>query len=369
MAMLVRRRHLGASFPTRSTTVLCASLCVVAWTACGDSGTTTRSDGGGPADGAADANRDGGTITPGDGGTVTPDGGTITPDGGTVAPDGGTVTPDGGGFTGNPASICSPVPINGDRTSDPRPAPPAAAGVSFHSDWPGIPNGGGYRYTQMMDDCRMQLDGQTTWHGHAALRVEVRPGDDALESGGERAEALIMQDSSGASINESAASGTQYYATSYYFPTTWDATFIHGDSESWSFVMQMYGSGGLSAARHDVGAPQIYQLSVGNNTHDFSNGAIALGTWTDLVLMYTFAATANGHVTVWRRDEGEAKFTQVLDRANVVTLEGSSQYWKQGLYRGPSVNGRTDVLWIGPTARGPSFAAVENAAFGTNDGF
>jgi hypothetical protein len=43
-------------------------------------------------------------------------------------------------------------------------------------------------------------------------------------------------------------------------------------------------------------------------------------------------------------------------------------YFKQGLYRGGSVNGRTDVFWAGPTARGSTFSAVEQAAFGTNVG-
>jgi hypothetical protein len=58
----------------------------------------------------------------------------------------------------------------------------------------------------------------------------------------------------------------------------------------------------------------------------------------------------------------------------VATLQYNSQinstvgahYWKQGLYRG-GVN-RTDVLWMGPTARATSFEAAEMAAFGTASG-
>jgi hypothetical protein len=42
--------------------------------------------------------------------------------------------------------------------------------------------------------------------------------------------------------------------------------------------------------------------------------------------------------------------------------------YKKRLDRGPHVNGRTDVLWIGPTSRGSTFAAVEQASLGTNDG-
>src|SRR5262249_46041936 len=112
---------------------------------------------------------------------------------------------------GNPNSICNPVPVNGDMTAGPFAAPAMSPqGTSFLTDWPGIPKSGGYRYTQIMDACRMQLDGTTTWHGAPALRVEVQPGDDPLALGSERAEALIMQGGSG-SIYENTMSGTQYY--------------------------------------------------------------------------------------------------------------------------------------------------------------
>jgi len=277
----------------------------------------------------------------------------------------------------NPSPICGDLPIAGDLTSSALPAPPTAgADVSFRTDWSSMPRGGGFNRTQIMNACRMQPDGTQTAHAMPAVRVEVRPGDDPLALGAdsERAEVLIMQDPSGP-IYESAASGTQYYATSYYFPATWDGTFLRGDSNSWSFVMQFHGTGsglpgGLSAGRHTASGPQMYQLQGVGQTYDLSNGGISLGQWTDFIFGYTWAATATGHITVFRRDEGQAKFTQVLDVANVVTMPSASEtyYWKQGLYRGGDVAGRIDVFWFGPTARAESFAAVEMAAFGTSDG-
>jgi hypothetical protein len=56
-----------------------------------------------------------------------------------------------------------------------------------------------------------------------AVRVEVRPGDDplALGANSERAEVLTMQNASG-NLNETAASGTEYYATSYFFRVSAD---------------------------------------------------------------------------------------------------------------------------------------------------
>ena len=74
-----------------------------------------------------------------------------------------------------------------------------------------------------------------------------------------------------------------------------------------------------------------------------------------------------GNYTVWRRDEGQVTFTQVLTGKKEIPPDRDI-YVKQGLYRGGNVDGRTDVLWIGPTARGTSFSAVERQAFGTNDG-
>jgi hypothetical protein len=272
----------------------------------------------------------------------------------------------------------------------------SAAGVTFESDWTADPAMGGWQAVQVVQPTRMHPDGTTTWHGFTAVRVEVDPGDDPLNLGEntERAEALVMQTSSGAAIPENVSSGTEYFATSYMFPSDWAGTALEGDSNSWSIVMQLHGPDALGAspafalmaAKTTSGGTE--NLFVTTNpgavpaggccgpTYPFTgNSLIALGKWTDLVFLMTFAADPTGHLTVWRRDQGQAAFTQVVDAANVATLQyqGSpssvgDHYWKQGLYRGGDVMGRVDVLWIGPTARGPTFASVECGAFGTAAG-
>jgi hypothetical protein len=243
-----------------------------------------------------------------------------------------------------------------------------------------------------MDDCRYQADpnGFKTWHGMAAARLEVQPADDPLALGEntERAECLTFQDASGKTITESAASGTQYYATSYYFSTSWAATFYPwsvfetpgstwpygtssdcsggsgNDCNSWSFVMQFYGWGGLAAASTAPGQPQTMWLDLGGQKQSFSDGGqIVVGAWLDLVIEVSWSS---GAVSVWRRNEGQPNFAQVVSATPPAPT--GSVYEKQGLYRGGTVNGRTDVLWVGPTARGSSFSAVEQAAFGTNVG-
>jgi hypothetical protein len=306
----------------------------------------TDPDGGG-VDGAALAQQDGATMGQGDAASSTDANGTT---------DGGL----------DPTPRCTKAGAHGDLTSTPQPAPPALAGVSFLTDWAAAPASGGWKRTQIIDGCRYHAEG-STWHGKAAARVEVDPGDDPLSLGAdsERAELLAMQDAQGNDIAETTASGDVYYATSYFFPAGWDGTFLKGDSNSWSFVMQLYPWAGLAAGRRGPGEAQVYFLTAGSVELDFAGGGqIALGKWTDFVVLVSWSTA---HVTLWRRDEGSAAFVKAVDGAGGA-VGAASVYAKQGLYRGGDVMGRTDVLWIGPTARGATFQAVEQAAFGTTVG-
>ncbi len=219
----------------------------------------------------------------------------------------------------------------------------------------------------------MRPDGLLTWHGKAAVRVEVQPKDDplALNANSERAEMLVMQDTHGNRITENPSVGVQYYATSYYFPISWHGQQLtwsafaptdcskgnQNQCNSWSLVMQFYPWGALGAAATSTLGPEQYIF----NGKAFSN--IALGKWTDFVFMVNWQT---GAYTIWRRDEGQMKFVEVLTGTKPV---GGEVYIKQGLYRGGNVNGRTDVLWIGPTSRGSNFSVVEKQSFGTNNGF
>jgi hypothetical protein len=240
------------------------------------------------------------------------------------------------------------------------------------TDWQEYPESGGFNGKQAMDACRIQADGFMTSHGKAAARVEVQPGDDPLNlgEGTERAEMYAMQTPSGSAIMESSSSGVQYYATSYYFPTTWAGTQLHGDSNSWSIVAQFHPSGSgtwgfLYAAATTAGGTQTYWADFGNTNVQFSDGgAITLGKWTDFVIEIDWGASA---LSIWRRDDGQSTFTEVVTNQTVGAPPGQC-YFKQGLYRGGDVSGRTDVYWFGPTVRGSTFSAVEQAAFGTNAG-
>ena len=259
-------------------------------------------------------------------------------------------------------------------------------GVTWMTDWAAQPETGGWYEVQAVDACRFHRDGEIkTWHGKAAARVEVGPGDDPLDlkSRTERAEGLISQTTNGKMILEDAKSGTQFYATSYLFPSDWGGTqypwsaFAPKDCHeedsnacnSWSIVMQFHlrGShpwGFLYAARMQPNQPQRYALLFGAKPQAFSDdGLIALGKWTDFVFKIQWDANL---MTVWRRDEGKKDFAVVVDNAPF-TPPGAPVYLKQGLYRGGAVDGRTDVFWIGPTVRASSMEAATKAAFGDGE--
>jgi Polysaccharide lyase len=277
-----------------------------------------------------------------------------------------------GGVSGNfvATKMCSGKDADTD-TVGPRDAPAALpAGVSFLTDWVARPVAGGFRYTQIQNACRYRPDGNVTWHNKAAVRVELNPGDDPLGLGTDRAELLIAQDAAGKALNDDKNAGDLYYATSYYFPPTWGATFTAGDGDSWSFLLQFYPFGGLAVGKGyypEVGGPSQSMWFATKKNYKFADSSVPLGKWLDLVFHVNWST---GAFAISRRTEGTSAFATMvsgtdLDATQVAAGEG---YLKQGIYRGPNVNGRTDVVWIGPTARGSSFQAVELAAFGTRNG-
>jgi len=246
------------------------------------------------------------------------------------------------------------------------------SGISFLTDWINLARAGGFGAYQVMDSCRMKYDPSfSTWHGLASVRVEVNPGDDPISSGGERSEVLWMKDQAGIMF-ESQTSGRVYFGMSYFFPVDFDGEVLRGNPNSWSIIMQLHpGSGNgpfgvFVAGQREPTGPHRFWWTSGQQYNFSDGGNIELGKWVDFIFDMNFNT---GAFKIYRRNEGETSFRAVVDANDPTLVNAQGSYFKQGLYRGEDVRGRTDVIWMGPTARGNSFLAVEQAAFGTRKGF
>ena len=260
------------------------------------------------------------------------------------------------------------------------------AGVTFLSDFASDPLRGNWAHIQVMHLDRLSASSSETNHGKRAAMVDVRPGDNPMSCcvGSERAEVLHMRSPGGQVFYETVDSGTQYFAVSYKFPADFQSV-PPGTPGAWQTILQLHGVDAL-------GAPPAFALDVAGgrfqvklNTGDLARGSrivrhelfdssLNAGNWVDLVIRIKFATDETGSVTVWRRNETEVRFREVLDIQNVPTLQYDSarkiepgrHYWKQGLYR--SAMPFRNVFWMGPMARASTFAAAERAAFNTKSG-
>ena len=216
--------------------------------------------------------------------------------------------------------------------------------------------------------------------GAYSARVEVRPGDDPINSGGERAEVVSMEDKNGNQINESESSGTQYYAMSIYLPSDWTPPLPDTHGLIWGLALQLHGPDVLDASPAfglEVRNRFSLDMEVGDVTrsnpygfYEFSDGSLNLGHWTDFVIRIKYAKDATGSVDIWRRNEGATAFTNVLSVANTPTLQYSpnvnggaigNHYWKTGYYR--DANSVTNMLYLDGVTRGTSFDSVVAEAF------
>ena len=240
----------------------------------------------------------------------------------------------------------------------------AAAQVSFKGDWEnGLTGTGNWRYIETMAANRFQLVTNPVRQGTYAARVEVRPGDDPINSSGERSEVSHMTDSMDNSISEGESSGTQYFAFSVRLDSSWQDP-VGGVDGPWAIVLQLHGPDVL-------GIPPAIAVSVQNGFNlflhagdlsnkakyidgifPFANSNLNLGGWVDLVMKVKFASDFTGAVTVWRRDEGQTSYSKMLGLEGVPTLQYKSSlgpvgshYWKHGLYRSEET-AITNLLWL-----------------------
>ena len=278
------------------------------------------------------------------------------------------------------------------------------ATLVFKTRWDQDTLRGGWNWSQTEAPDRIQYDPNTlTPHGLPGAHVRVLPGDNPIHSSGERSEVLQsvtnMLPGKPKIMYETGTNDVVYLGTSYRYPANWAATAFNSD---WSVQLQLHGwdqlnsvlnypygispAFALGLAKDNAAAPETYTVSttaglftsnwynlqMNRSYYKLSNSTYVPDKWTDFIFRFKYNATPDGSITVWRRDEGQAFFTRVLDASGIPTLQQAQgqpvmpHYWKQGHYRG--VSGRTDELWIGPTAIAGSFADAEMGAFNTHNG-
>lgn len=237
---------------------------------------------------------------------------------------------------------------------------------SFWGDWEsGTVTGSGnhnWRYKEAVAADRIAiLSNGGSRQGSRYARVEVRPGDNPLSccAGSERAEVSRMQDANNNQIFENLNSGTQQYAFSVKFDSSW-RTITSTGSGAWGIFLQLHGPNGSNPAWAFSATDKIrFHTRLGDMTQnavvrrELTNGTLNVGKWIDFILTIKYAKDNTGYITLMRRDEGQTNFTQVLSVTNTPTLQYDpnvnngavgNHYMKHGLYR--NSQSFTSILYL-----------------------
>lgn len=258
------------------------------------------------------------------------------------------------------------------------------------------------------DRIRLEVD-PTSPKGGMVARFEVRGGDHREgKYSGERSEMYTMVGKNHKKIPVTAESGHEFYGISVKVSADWTAPQHESPQKGswqWASFMQLHSpniynsppaidlmaddafhlhldSGELGQQVVDKKTGVIRQAKKDSQPVAFSNGNLNRGHWVQFMLDVVWASDTSGSLRIYRRDEGQKDFTQVLDLEGTPTLQYDSfisidpakcsscgidnvtHYWRVGLYRSTSP-GQTNVLWLGPVVRGSRFDEVAVAAFGS----
>ncbi len=252
----------------------------------------------------------------------------------------------------------------------------------------------GWNSAQTVGASRMVFQGTNTpsRFDNSTVAWQIQHGDDPLSEGNNKERNEVLNMFGSAQTDESAASGTQYYALSVYIPSGWvDPNLVAGQ---WFIVAQCHGSD--SNTGHSGQANFQFLLATNSNTANHyalrtvggpitGGGSIPapddvitdLGphvydTWVDFVFKVTWGSDVDGtgHVTVYKRVVGtDATPVQIADYSapNIYSSSGVNQatrYWKHGIYRGDDGTQGTVTVYTGPFVRASTSADAQLGAFG-----
>jgi hypothetical protein len=258
----------------------------------------------------------------------------------------------------------TPIPSNVPFTS------PVSGTISFKGDWSnglssdGSPRANSWKYIQQFAANRITRVSDITRRFPYSARFELRPGD-VTGPVGEDAQVSLMQDANANEMYENENSDTQYYGISIRLNDPFPATVLN----SWMVILELHTPDTSTYAKNpsflfepynDVAHTQKWSVTMHSGdyatsrfvqTYELSNSALALGKWTDFIFKIKWAKDYTGSVDIWRRDEGETGFINVLSVKNIPTLAFNSSvenkapdhYWRVGPYRNNDTT--TAILW------------------------
>lgn len=255
------------------------------------------------------------------------------------------------------------------------------------------------------DRIQIEKDPESPHKGYVAKFV-VKSGDHRVIHSGERSEMYTMLDANAKKLHVGDQQGREFYGIAVKVSKDWLPPQKEGPNKGyvqWGTFMQLHSpniydsppaldlsvddsyslrlnSGELISYVPDIKKGGLKQRRKDSQKFEFSNGKLNPGQWVQFMIDVNWDSQPNGHVRIYRRDEGEKNFKNVLVLTNIPTLQTSEfiskvcqtcapdniqHYWRVGFYRSTSP-GQTNTLWLGRIVRGTTFKEVADAAFGSS---
>jgi hypothetical protein len=204
-----------------------------------------------------------------------------------------------------------------------------------------------------------------------AAKFVVQQGDTFRDTTGERAEVVLGGWEKTSKFKVQGNDGLEFYRISVRLDEKWLCPDVNHLGYKWGSIFQLHGpDGDRFSASVALMAEDTFHLFLNGGDVEipsgrrigFLNGELNRGHWVDFILKTQWAIDSTGAISVFRRDEGDSLWREVLVLTGVPTLQYKGQellkshYWKVGYYRSESHH--TNALWIGRIVRGASFEAV-----------
>jgi len=238
--------------------------------------------------------------------------------------------------------------------------------VLFTDPWEQGITGGAGLWRGLHDGGILRRATSPVRHGRYAAEVIVRPGDKYKNIAQERTEVLNPQAISDGHIITTHEGETQYIAFSVKMPKDWEKP-IH-----YVILWQIHAPGKVKRSPIEFHATDRFFLRTNHyvpytpdgrrigHRIDFTDGGLNRGDWTDIVIKLTTGISDKGGVTVWRRNEDDTSFQQVVHQSGLNLHPG---YHKHGMYRGADPE-RTYRVWLDGFTIATTFDDAVLAAFG-----